>query len=338
MASSNNQTMKEHGRNLMIQGNYKDASKEFKEFLKKKPDDMEIQYLYTATKELKQPTKSIINFISVIGLDIYLHMGVTAPLGSTLIDALRKTREACKEAEERIAKRFLVSKDGEKIGEGFLVNWHILDFKTIKIDMMTRSTKPERYVLRNIDKEEHKTYFSIPPISFLENEPTDFEVQFKESFSDPPLDKIGFKPEDSLNSVLGQYNTIVLRGPNVAPVWNDVAMTIPNSVPELDIFFQRGRGPSDTNIEEMTDLLLKHPPEGMPPNLSREEAKRYVKHVEIKRWMSTRNIETEPVKKMETKQKTSRDCCPDCNAKFTEKDIRQDGYVICKTCRKRFKP
>jgi len=330
MSNDDSLSLKEKGRDLMIQGNYQDASKLFIDYLKKNSDDTEIKYLSSAAKELKQPLKSNTNFVSVIGFDIYVHMGVTAPLGSTLIDVLRDLKVACKKAEERIAKRFLVSEDGKPIGEGFLVNWHILDFRTIKVDMMTRRTEPDRYALKNIHSERHKGAFIIPPVTFLEYEPTDFKIQFKESFSDPPLDKIGFKPKDSLNSVLGQYNTIVLLGPGVAPVWNDTVMTIPNSVPELDIFFQRGRGPSDAHIEQMTDLLQKYRPETVPQNISREDLRRFVAH---------RLGETESEKNVETRdRRIAKNHCPDCNAKFTENEIRQDGYVICKTCRKRFKP
>ena len=96
----------------------------------------------------------------------------------------------------------------------------------------------------------------------------------------------------------------------------------------------RGRGPSDDYIEEMTDIVLKHPPEGMPPNLSREDVKGFVNIEETKRWMATRYVET-PRKKIQ--EETLRAHCPDCSTNFTEDQIRPDGYVICKICRKRFK-
>ena len=85
--------LKEEGRRLMIQGDYQEAAKVFREYLNTERDDIEARYLYTAAKELKEPIKVNINFIAVIGLDIYLHMGVTAPLGFTLSDVMNDVTE-----------------------------------------------------------------------------------------------------------------------------------------------------------------------------------------------------------------------------------------------------
>jgi len=323
MTGDNSKSLKEDGRNQMIQGNYEEASKIFREYLNTERDDIEARYLYTATKELKKPININVNFITVVGLDIYLHMGVTAPLGSNLIEVLNKVTEVCKETEERIANRFRVSEDGNPIGEGFSLNWHVLDFKTVKVDMINKTTEPERMFLQDIESEQHRRLFSVPPKGFLEYQPTDFKVQFKTSFAESPLDKVEYTPQDTLTSVLGQYNTIVLLSPNVGKSWLDVASLLPTVVPELDIFFKQKRNTTGLLVDALIDS-------GMPKDMSREDVAKLAEMI-----MAQKREEKKEERKVESHPK---DHCPDCNAKISEVDIRPDGYVICKRCRKRFKP
>jgi hypothetical protein len=317
MYNDNSQSMKEHGRSLMIQGNYQDASKAFKDFLKKNSDDIEVQYLYTATRELKQPIKSTINFISVLGRDIYVHMGVTAPLGSTLIEVLRDVSKVCKETEHKIAHRFQVSIDGgkiEKIGGGFLMNWHVLDFKTIAVDLVNASTKPERFVLREIEREEYKYFFIVPPRAFLEHEPDEFRASFQLSFSDPPLDEVKYNPQNVLTSVLSQYNTITLLTPETSSMMSDTAVIIPSTIPELDIFFKK-KGGSNPLAEALDKLIQYHIRSKARRDLDRQAPQEGAKRD------STENL------------------CPHCNAKLSVSGlVRPDKSVICPKCFKRFTP
>lgn len=319
--------MKDRGRNNMISGKYQDAYNTFKEFLKENQDDAEVNYLHAATARLKQPINCKINFISVVGIDTYVHMGVTAPLGSTLIDVLNDVSNVCKETEKKIENRFAVSEDGKPIGGGFALNWHVLDFVTVKVDMIRKTIEPERFYLSDLEK--NKSAFRVPPRAFLEYEPSEFTVAFNVSFSEPPLDKLIYQPQDSLTSVLGQYNTITLLAPDATPKWAEVAALVPQQVPELDIFFQQVRGSSAPTVGELADYIRKQ-----HSDLIRDIPPEEIAELLVKTWSSP-GSQKESETKVESKPK---DRCPDCNTKISETDIRPDGFVICKTCRKRFKP